>query len=77
MVYYSHKARQALQGVTMQNAIVNLIMASVLIFSAFAIGCAVKTACNSKIKTDALFACRVFYIAGLIIGIKSLLIMFN
>ena len=61
----------------MQNAIINLILASVIIFSAFAIGCAVKSACNSKVKNDALFACRVFYIAGLIIGIKSLLIMFN
>ena len=66
-----------MQGVTMQKAIVNLVMSSVIIFSAFAIGCAVNTACNSKIKTDALFACRVFYVAGLIIGLKSLLIMFN
>ena len=61
----------------MENAIVNLIMASVIIFSAFAIGCAVNTASYSKIKTDALFACRVFYIAGLIIGLKSLIILFN
>ena len=61
----------------MQKAVINLIMASVIIFSAFAIGCAVKTACNSKIKTDALFACRVFYVSGLIIGLKSLMILFN
>ena len=61
----------------MQNAIINLIMASVIIFCAFAIGCAVNTACNSKIKTDALFGCRLFYVAGLIIGLKSLIILFN
>lgn len=61
----------------MESAIVNLVMASVIIFSAFAIGYAVNTASNSKIKTDALFACRVFYVSGLIIGLKSLIILFN
>jgi hypothetical protein len=61
----------------MQNAIINLIMASAIIFSAFAIGCAVKKAVASDIKTSALLACRVFYVSGLIIGLKSLMILFN
>ena len=61
----------------MQKAVINLIMASVIIFSAFAIGCAVKKAVASDIKTSALLACRVFYVAGLIIGLKSLMILFN
>ena len=61
----------------MQKAVINLIMASVIIFNAFAIGCAVKKAVASDIKTSALLACRVFYIAGLIIGLKSLIILFN
>lgn len=61
----------------MKNAIVNLIMASVIIFSAFAIGNEVKKAVKSDVKTSALLACRVFYVAGLIIGLKSLVILFN
>lgn len=61
----------------MKNAVINLVMASVIIFSAFAIGCAVNKAVASDIKTSTLLACRVFYVAGLIIGLKSLVILFN
>lgn len=61
----------------MQNAIINLILASVSIFSAFIIGNEVKKAASSDFTASALLACRVFYVSGLIIGLKSLIILFN
>lgn len=59
----------------MQKAVINLIMASVVIFSAFAIGCAVKKAVASDIKTSALLACRLLYAGGLVIGLQALTVL--
>ena len=59
----------------MNKAIVNLIMASVVIFSAFAIGNEVKKAVKSDIKTSALLACRLLYVGGLVIGLQALTVL--
>ena len=59
----------------MENAIVNLILASAIIFSAFAIGCAIKKAVTSDIKTSALLACRLLYAGGLVIGLQALTVL--
>ena len=59
----------------MNKAIVNLIMASVVIFSAFAIGNEVKKAAKSDVKTSALLACRLLYAGGLVIGLQALTVL--
>lgn len=61
----------------MQKAIVNLIMASIAIVSAFCVGSSVKIASDSEVKTGALFACRLFYIGGLVLGCQGLLVLFR
>ena len=50
-------------------------MASVVIFSSFAIGCAVKKAVASDIKTSALLACRLLYAGGLVIGLQAFTVL--
>ena len=59
----------------MQKAVINLIMASVIIFSAFAIGNEVKKAVKSDVKTSALLACRLLYAGGLVIGLQALTVL--
>lgn len=59
----------------MNKAIVNLIIASVVIFSAFAIGNEVKKAVASDVKTSALLACRLLYAGGLVIGLQALTVL--
>ena len=59
----------------MNKAIVNLIMASVIIFCAFAIGNEVKKAVKSDVKTSALLACRLLYAGGLVIGLQALTVL--
>lgn len=78
MVEYRHKARgKPLQGVKMQNAIVNLVTASGAIVSAFCVGSSVKNASDSDVKTSTLLACRLFYVGGLVLGCQGLLVLFR
>lgn len=61
----------------MQNAIINLILASVSIFSAFIIGNEVKKAASSDFTASALLACRAIYFGGLILGAMGIIKIFG